>query len=181
MVGKCSGYKTYLAGSTAWALLALASGLLGHIIMPGDSALAGVAPLLLGIAGASYIAYNTWKNLGRARALEAYCQCPVYCPRRYSFLCERRGAVLCYNYVTGYYYLVRVEERLGERQVTPLTPLDYYCVKYLGGKLEERGESRVYSGLAEYLVPQGCNVARGRATIIVGGDPSILGGARDEQ
>ena len=180
MAGECKGYRAYLAGSTAWALLALASGLLGYMIVNQDSALVAAASLLLGLAGASYIAYNTLKNLERARVLEAHCQCPVYCPRRYSFLCERDGAILCYNYVTGYYYLVREEERLEERRVTPLTPLDYYCVKYLGGRLEERGELRAYSGRAEYLVPQGCNVARGRATIILGGDPSILNGARDE-
>ncbi|MCE4625683.1 MAG: hypothetical protein F7C35_07475 [Desulfurococcales archaeon] len=181
MAGECKGYKKYLAGSTIWAVLALASGVLGYKIINGDSALVGATSLILGLAGGSYIAYNTLRNLARARVLEAYCKCPVYCPRRYSFLCKRDSSILCYNYVTGYYYLIREEERLEERRVTPLTPLDYYCVKYLGGRLEERGEARVYSGLAEYLVPRDCGVARGRATIIVGGDPSVLSGARNEQ
>lgn len=161
----------------AYTASIIASGLLGALYLEyyntgGDGILALiVVGIALALAG-GYWFMAAKPKIEEAEALLQWCEGPLtYHPRRHSFTCKRGETLLCYNYASSAkYYAVRFKEVIASRKITPLTPLDYYCVKYIGGRMSEEDGLRLYEGLFESLSNTRNMILKGEGTIIAGRD-----------
>ncbi len=87
------------------------------------------------------------KSGRQSRALRVLCglcgEEPEYCPLRFTYSCRLPGGVyLCYSSVEDRYYIVRVEDVLGEEPLSLWNVPEPYCARPLQG-------SRSASGLFE--------------------------------
>jgi len=147
------------AGQAAgWIAAIAASGAAGvglsYALLDGVPAAASAAASL-GLAAVGSGLVTSWAR-ERARALRGLCRLcgrVVYWPRRSSYVCGWRGLILCYSYATRRYYAVKPLEGVEER-LPWWRGAAFYCVRFLGGRLEERGRVRVYHGRLLSLTPR---------------------------
>jgi len=165
----CSGASTFVKYSALWILLFILSGFLGFIVSYKTSLLISNISLFLGIITSIVYLYIIFRpRLQTIKKLHKLCQCPTYWPRKYSFICKIDDKILCYNYVTGKYYYIITHNIKHKIKITTLTPIDYYCVKYLGGKIIKRENLIIYNGDFENLTNEIGIINRGTGIIISG-------------
>jgi len=182
----CEALRVLARNHYAWILAITASGTAGALLagaspLPGPwSLVAAAASLLLALAGSLTVYRNLRVRRRRVEALCRACGDPLYWPRKTAVVCGRGETILCYTYALDRYYAVKPEGPTERVPGSPWTPTDYYCVKLLGGRLEEApGGARAYRGRFEALAPSRWHFLRGRGAVVyAGGDADPEGLAR---
>ncbi len=180
---KCKSSRIFMIYSSAWILLIFLSGLSGFLLVYKTSKDVAYIIIVISIFLIIYnIIYILRSRIINIKKLIELCGCPTYWPRKYSFVCNYINHIICYNYVTNKFYIIKPIGAQEEIRLKVATPIDYYCAKYLYGEVRIENNIMIYRGKSEYLSNKVGYGMRGNAVIISGENlEEILGVASWEK
>lgn len=165
----------YVAGIMFSGLI---GGMIAYMYTPGDIKAYATTTITLSsiILAAAYWAFSASPKLKAAKSLSSVCGEVLFLPRRHSFICSKMGVIYCYNYAVSRFYAIMIDRRVDRRRIKSWTPLDYYCVKFLGGRLEREGVVDKYAGRFEALSPKPNMILIGEGIVLFSGELENLVG-----